>query len=183
MKIIDNHIERFKKVIDSFDREIGKIKTGRANPNILDDIMVDAYGSRTPINQLASVNVPDARSIIIQPWDKNIVKDIEKSILESDLGLSPANEGDKIRLVVPLMTEEGRIDMVKQLRQKEEYAKINIRKIRDEIKEEILLAEKNKEFGEDEKYSLLEELDKKTNEYNIKMEEMTEKKEKEIMTV
>ena len=136
-----------------------------------------------PINQLASIAVPEPRSILIQPWDKSIVNNIDKAIRESDLGLSSINEGDKIRIVIPQMTEEARKEIVKSLHKKMEEARIAVRSVRDEIKEKILEAEKNKEFGEDEKYDLIEKLDKTTGDYNDKIKEAGEKKEKEIMTV
>jgi len=183
MSLIDNHKKDFDKAIEHFISDIATLKTGRANPAILDLIKVESYGTFMPINQLASIAVPEPRSILIQPWDKSIVNNIDKAIRESDLGLSSINEGDKIRIVIPQMTEEARKEIVKSLHKKMEEARIAIRSARDEIKEEILEAEKNKEFGEDEKYDLIEKLDKTTGDYNDKIKEAGEKKEKEIMTV
>ena len=183
MRIIDEHLEEFNKAIGHFHDDIATLKTGRANPAILDGILIEAYGVPTPINQLASINAPEARSIVIQPWDKNVIKDIEKAIQESNLGLAPVNEGERIRIGLPLMTEESRKEIVKNLHRKAEEARIAIRNIRDKIREEILEAEKNKEFGEDEKYGLIETLDKKTGEYNDKIHQISVEKEKEIMTV
>ncbi|NCN07304.1 ribosome recycling factor [Candidatus Falkowbacteria bacterium] len=183
MSIIDNHKIDFGKVIDHFVSDIATLKTGRANPAVLDLLKVEVYGIYTPINQVASISVPEARSIIIQPWDKNVINDIDKAIRESDLGLSSVNEGDKIRIVIPQMTEESRKEIVKTLNKKIEEARIAVRGVRDEIKDEVIEAEKNKEFGEDEKYSLIEQLDKVTSEFNDKIKELGEKKEKEIMTV
>jgi ribosome recycling factor len=183
MSIIDSHKEDFDKAVDHFTDDIANLKTGRANPALLDSINVEAYGVPTPINQVASISVPDARSIVVQPWDKGVINDIDKAIRESDIGLSPVNEGDKIRISIPQMTEESRKDIVKTLHKKIEDARIAIRNVRDGIKEEILEAEKNKEFGEDEKFNLMEELDKNTGEHNDKVKEIGEQKEKEIMTV
>lgn len=183
MGIIENHNSEFNGAIEHFKQDIGTLKTGRANPAILDSLRVEAYGVLNPINQIASVSVPEARSIIIQPWDKGLLKDIEKAIRDSDLGLSPANEGDKIRISIPQMTEESRKEIVKILNQKAEQARIAIRMIRDKVKEDILEAEKNKEFGEDERYSLIEDLDKKTGELNEKIKEIASQKEAEIMTI
>lgn len=183
MNIIDNHSSDFEKSIEHFKQEIASLKTGRANPAILDGITVEAYDVQTPLNQVASISVPEARSIIIAPWDKNIINDVEKAILESDLDLSAINEGDKIRITIAQMTEESRKEIVKTLHQKMEEARVSIRGVRDKIKEEILAAEGNKEFGEDEKYNLIEELDKKTSEYNNQIKEIGQQKEKEIMTV
>src|SRR3989344_1186172 len=183
MSLIDNHKKDFDKAIEHFIGDISTLKTGRANPAVLDLIKVESYGTFMPINQLASVAVPEPRSILIQPWDKSLVNNIDKAIRESDLGLSSINEGDKIRIVIPQMTEEARKEIVKSLHKKMEEARIAIRSARDEIKEKILEAEKNKEFGEDEKYNLIEKLDKTTGDYNNKIKEAGEKKEKEIMTV
>ena len=183
MNTIDNHKKDFDKAIEHFIGDISTLKPGRANPAVLDLIKVESYGSFMPINQLASVSVPEARSILIQPWDKSIINNIDKAIRESDLGLSSVNEGDKIRIVIPQMTEEARKEIVKSLHKKTEEARIALRSVRDEAKEEILEAEKNKEFGEDEKYSLIEKLDKTTSDYNDKIKEIGDKKEKEIMTV
>lgn len=183
MSIIDDHKINFNGAIDHFISDIATLKTGRANPAVLDSLKVEVYGTYTPINQIASISVPEARSIIIQPWDKSVTNNIDKAIRESDLGLSSVNEGDKIRIVIPQMTEESRKEIVKTLNKKIEEARIAIRGVRDGIKEEILAAEKNKEFGEDEKYSLIEQLDKVTGEFNDKIKELGEKKEKEIMTV
>ncbi len=183
MNLIENHLPEFVKVIEHFKSEASKLKTGRANPAILDGVMISAYGVLTPINQLASVSVPEARSIVIQPWDKNILKDIERGILEANLGLSPVNEGERIRVVVPQMTEESRKEIVKILNHKAEEARIGVRNVREKIKEAVLEAEKNKEFGEDERFGLIEDLDKKTGEFNEQIKRIADEKEEEIMTV
>jgi len=183
MSIIDNHLEEFNKAIEHFKGEIGGLKTGRANPAILDSVRVDAYGILNPLNTIASVGVPDARSLVIQPWDKSIIKEVEKAIIEANLNLNPINDGDKIRINLPALTEESRREIVKLLNQKSEEAKIAVRLIRDKIKEEIMTAEKDKQFGEDEKFRLLEDLDKKISGYNDRIKELMQKKEEEIMTV
>jgi len=183
MSIIDNHLGEFAKAIEHFKNDIATLKTGRANPAILDSVVVPAYGANMPINQLASVSVPEARSILIQPWDKSVLKEIEKAILEANIGLNPVNEGDKIRITMPTMTEETRKDIVKVLNKKTEEARIAIRQVRDKIKEEIMAAEENKEFGEDERFRLIELLDKKTVEHNDQIKVINEEKETEIMTI
>lgn len=183
MSIVTQHAENFKKVVEHFKTEIAVLKTGRANPSMLDNIRVEAYGALTPLNQVASISVSDARSLAIQPWDKSVLKDIEKAISESDLRINPVNDGERIRLNLPPMTEENRKETVKVLNNKAEEAKIAIRLQRDEVKEMILEAEKNKEFGEDEKYSLLEELDKTVAKYNEEIKQLADTKETEIMTV
>ena len=183
MSLIDNHLAEFNSAIEHFKQDLTGLKTGRANPQLLDNIRVEAYGTRTPLNQVASVSVPEPRSIVIQPWDKSIIKEIEKAILESDLKLSPANEGERIRINIPSLTEETRKEIVKLLGHKAEQARIAIRLIRDKVKEEIMAGEKNKDFGEDERYSLIEELDKKTGEFNDQVKDLAAEKETEIMTV
>jgi len=183
MSLIDQHQEDFSKALEHFKTDISGLKTGRANPAILDQITVEAYGAKSPLNQVASISVPEARSIVVQPWDKSVLKDVEKALRDSDLQLSLVNEGDKIRIVIPQMTEESRKEIVKILHAKAEEARIAVRNTRDEIKEEIIDAEKNKEFGEDEKFSLMEQLDKTTGKFNDQIKEIAEAKEKEIMTV
>lgn len=182
MSIIDDNLEEFNKAVEHYRHEIGTLKTGRVTPMVLDNIRVEAYGIKNPLNQLGSVTI-DGRSLLIQPWDKSVVKEIEKAIIESDLGFSPANEGDRIRISIPPLTEETRKDIVKLLHQKAEQAKVAVRLIRDKVKEEIVAAEKNKEFGEDQKFTLLEELDKKVGGFNDRIKAITEEKEEEIMTV
>jgi ribosome recycling factor len=183
MSIIDEHLSEFDKSIDHLREEISTLKTGRANPAILDGITVLAYEVPTPLSQVASINVPEARSIVIQPWDKGLMKDLEKALRDSDLDLGIANEGERIRLTLPLMTEESRKEIVKTLHTKIEDARIAVRNVRDKIKEAVLEAEKNKEFGEDEKFGLIEELDKKNGEYNDTIGKIGDDKEAEIMKI
>jgi ribosome recycling factor len=183
MNNITNTQPEFVKVINHFRQDIATLKTGRANPAIFDGVRVESYGAMMPLNQLASISVPEARSIIIAPWDKNVLKDIERALRESDLNLNPVNEGDKIRISIPAMTEESRRGIVKILNQKMEQARIAIRGVRDDIKEQILEAEKNKEFGEDMKYQLIEDLDKVTTNFNDEIKTIGEEKEQEIMTI
>ncbi len=183
MSIVTDAQPEFAKVINHFRQDIATLKTGRANPAIFDGIRVESYGAMMPLVQVASVSVPEARSIIIAPWDKNVLKDIERALRESDLNLNPVNEGDKIRISIPAMTEESRRDIVKILNQKMEHARIAIRGVRDDIKEQVLEAEKNKDFGEDMKYQLIEDLDKITTSFNDEIKTMGEDKEREIMTI
>lgn len=183
MSLIDNHQGEFTKAVEHFRSEIITLKTGRANPAILDSVRVEAYGVLNPINQIATVSLTDARSLAIQPWDKGLLKEIEKAIVEANLQLSPVNDGERIRLNMPSMTEETRKETVKLLNQKAEDAKISLRLLRDKVKEEIIEAEKNKEFGEDEKFSLLESLDKLIAKHNEEIKALADKKEEEIMTV
>lgn len=183
MSLVDNSLLEFNKKIEHFKSDITTLKTGRANPSVLDGIMIEAYGGKMPINQLGSVSVPESRCILIQPWDKTVLKDIEKAILEANLGFSPVNEGDKIRITLPVMTEESRKDIVKVLHKKMEEARIGLRNIREETREKITAAADKKEFGEDEKFTLLDDLDLKAADYNEKIKKIGEEKEQEIMTI
>lgn len=175
--------EEFNKAADFFKKDIATLRTGRINPAILDDIQVEAYGAKTPLNGLAGVTVSDARSLVITAWDKNILKDIEKVITQANLGFSISNEGDKLRLITPLLTEENRIELVKKLNKKLEEARIAVRQIREEIKNEIERAEKNKDISEDDKFRFIKELDEEVNKFNEVLKKARDNKEKEIMTI
>ncbi len=173
----------FEKAIEFFKKEISSIRTGRANPGVFEGVQVDAYGVKTPLNGLANINVSDARSMTVIPFDKNVIKDIEKAIVDADLGLGVVNEGDKIRVTVPQMTEENRKDLVKKLNEKHEHSRITLRQIREEIKDAIEKAEGNKEISEDDKFRFLKELDEEIKKRNDELEEIRDKKESDIMTV
>ena len=180
---INQKQEDFNKAIDFFKKEIASLRTGRANPNILEGVQVDSYGTKTPLNGVASINVPDGQSITLAPWDKNIIKEIEKAIVEANLGVGVVNEGDKIRINIPKMTEENRKDLVKKLNEKNEITRISLRKIRDEIKSNIESDEKNKEITEDDKFRFIKELDEEiNNQYDI-LKEIKDTKESDIMTI
>lgn len=173
----------FTRHIDHLAQELGAMRTGRAHGALVENISVDAYGSLTPLKQLASISIPDARTITIVPWDKSILKDIEKAIVGANTGLTPMNDGSVVRVPIPALTEEGRKNLVKIVWQKVEQAKIGIRTIRDKIKEEIIKAEKAKELTEDDRYVLVKELDEITKEYTAKAESAGTAKEKEILTI
>lgn len=173
----------FTKAIDFFKKDISTIRTGRANPSILDGIFVDAYGTKTALVGLASISVPEARSIVITPWDKSITKDIEKAITAADLGINPVNEGALIRLVVPQLTEENRKELVKKLSEKMETARIALRQIRDEIKNTIEAAFKDKAMSEDDKFRFIKELDEEIAKQNDILKNTKDRKEEEIMTI
>jgi len=175
--------EEFDKVVDFFKKEISVLRTGRANPSILEGVQVEAYGTMTPLNGVAAINVADGVSLTIAPWDKSISKDVEKAIVQADLGLSVVNEGDKIRVSMPKMTEENRRDIVKKLNEKQEHARISLRQVRDEIKNNIEKAEKEKEIAEDDKYKFIKELDEEIGKYNNTVKEIRDKKETDIMTI
>ena len=180
---IEQHKTEFEKVINHLKEELTSIRTGRATPAMLDRVVAEAYGVKTPLNQLANINVPDPKTLTIEPYDKNIIKDIEKAIQLADLGVNPINEGNLIRITVPPLTEESRKELVKILSQKVEQSKISIRNLRDKIRDEIQKAEKENEITEDDKYKSFTDLDNLTTEYNQKIKETADKKEEEIMTI
>ena len=182
-KYIQPKQEDFIKAQEFFKKEISGLRTGRANPLILDGIQVSAYGSKTPLNGVASISVPDGQSILIAPWDKNVIKDIEKAIADANLGVGVVNEGSQLRLTVPKMTEESRREMVRKLNDKHESARIAIRQIRDDIKNIIEREEKDKEITEDEKFLFIKELDEETGKQNESLKAIRNKKEQDIMTI
>ncbi len=172
-----------QQIVDFLKTDIAALRTGRANPAIVENVMVEAYDTRTALSGLASITVPDARSILIDPWDKSILKNVEKAIIEAKLNLNPSVQGQQIRISFPAMTEEGRKTLVKTLGEKLEHARKSVRNVRDEAKAEIQKAEKDKVIGEDDKYRLLEQLDKTAGGINERIKNIGEEKEKEIMTI
>lgn len=173
-----------QKAIEHFQNELKKVRTGRASASLLDDIRVNYYGTPTPLAQVASVNVPDARTIVIQPWEKKLMGDIEKAILQSGLGLNPqSNDGALIRVPIPPLTEERRKDIVKMCKKDAEESKIAIRNIRRDQMESLKKAEKEEHFSEDERIRGEEEVQKITDKHIKQVDEILAKKEKEIMDV
>jgi len=170
------------KAIDHADGELLKIRAGKASPSMLDDIMVDYYGSPTPLSQVGSVNTPDARTIVIQPWEKSLLSAIEKAIMEANLGVNPQNDGIIIRINVPPLTEERRRDLVKKAKGEAENGKIAIRNIRKDANEKIRKL-KTEGVSEDEMKVGEAEIQKLTDAYIIKVDVLSEAKEKDIMTV
>lgn len=175
--------EEFNKAAEFFKKDIANLRTGRLNPSILDQIIVEAYSAKTPINGLASITVPEARCLLIAPWDKAVLKDIEKAVTQANLGMSITNEGDKLRLTAPLLTEENRLELVKKLSKKLEDARIAVRQIREEIKNNIEQAEEGKEISEDDKFRFIKELDEEVVKRNDELKNIKDKKEEEIMTI
>lgn len=182
-KIVDEKKNDLESAIEHLVLEIGKIRTGRANPALVENLMVDYYGSKTPLKQVASINVPESRLLVIQPWDKDSLVNIESAIRDSDLGFNPNNDGQVIRINIPPLTEERRKELVKVLNQKSEEAKISVRNIREEAWREIQDIEREGKISEDDKFSGKEYLQKIVDEYNKKIEEIKEKKEKDILTI
>ena len=174
--------EKMTKTMGNLDGELGAIRAGRANPNVLNKIMVDYYGTPTPIQQVANVSVPEPRMIQIQPWEKSMVKVIEKAIMTSDLGINPTNDGTCIRLVFPELTEERRKELVKDVKKKGEAAKVAIRNIRRDGNDAFKKL-KGSDVSEDEIKDLETELQKVTDKYIKEVDKAVDEKSKEVMTV
>lgn len=172
--------EKMNKAIDAFESLLTKVRTGRANPTMLDGIMVDYYGSPTPINQLASVSIQEGKTIAIKPFDRNVVKDVERAINTSDLGLPVQNGGDILRVTVPALTEETRKGFCKDVDKMAEEAKVQIRNIRRDVNEDI---KKDKTIPEDMSKSYLDDIQKATDNFIEKVETLAKDKQKEIMTL
>ncbi len=175
--------ERMNKTLSVLDDNFSDIRAGRANPAILNKIMVEYYGVPTPINQMAGISVPEARLIVIQPWDASVLKDIEKAILASDIGLNPNNDGKVIRLAFPELTEERRKDLVKDIKKIAEDAKVSIRAIRRDGIDEAKEMEKESLITEDELKKAEEQIQKLTDKKIAEIDSKFEKKEQEIMSV
>jgi ribosome recycling factor len=175
--------EKMDKAIHVLKEELSGLRAGRANPAILDRISVDYYGAPTPINQLGSVSVPEARVIVIQPWDAKILKDIEKAIQKSDIGINPNNDGKIIRLIFPILTEERRKDLTKSVKKYGEDSKITIRSIRRDAIEHYKVQKKNSEITEDDLKDMEEDVQKMTDKFIADIDRMVELKDKEIMEV
>lgn len=171
--------EKMDKVIETLEKRFTTVRAGRANPSSLDGIMVEYYGSMTPLKQLATISVPEARQLLIKPFDKGCLKGIEKAILASNLGYNPGNDGETIRIVIPELTEERRRELVKQVKALAEEAKVAIRNIRREALEDL----EKQEMSEDVEKQLEKEVQDVVNEYNKKVETKLKEKEQELLTV
>jgi ribosome recycling factor len=182
-QVIATTKDRMTKGIQSYTRELASIRAGRASASLLDRITVDYYGAPTPVNQLAGISTPEARLLVIQPYDKSILGAIEKAILKSDLGLNPTNDGMVIRLAIPQLTEERRKELVKVVKKESEEAKISIRNIRRDANDDLKRLEKNGEITEDELRGYSNDIQKITDEFINKIDQITKDKEKEILEV
>lgn len=174
---------KMEKSLSALDREYTTIRAGRANPHILDKLRVDYYGTPTPLQQVGNITVPEARILMIQPWESKMIKAIEKAILASDIGITPSNDGKAIRLVFPELTEERRKDLAKDVKKKGDAAKVAIRNIRRDGNDAFKKSNKAKEISEDEYAELEDKLQKLTDKYIAKVDKAIEAKTKEIMTV
>ena len=175
--------EKMMKSISVYEENLSEIRAGRANPAILNKIMIDYYGTPTPINQVAGISVPEARMIVIQPWDGSILKEIEKEILKSDIGINPNNDGKVIRLAFPELNEERRKEIVKDIRKMAEEAKVAIRSIRRDAIDEAKTMQKNSEISEDDLKVAEDKIQKLTDKYVEEIDSILDKKEKEVMSI
>jgi len=175
--------DRMKKVIDNLERDFKRVRTGRASVSLLDGIRVDYYGTSTPLNQIATLTVPEPRSITIQPWDTAVIGELEKAILKSELGLTPMNDGKVIRIGIPPLTEERRRDLVKVVRKMAEESKVALRNIRRDSNEMLKDLKKEKAISEDEQFRGQEEIQKITDEFIKQADAVYAGKEKEILEV
>ena len=175
--------EKMSKSISVLEENFAEVRAGRANPAILNKITVDYYGTPTPINQVAGISVPEARLIVIQPWDVSILKEIEKEILKADIGINPNNDGKVIRLAFPELNEERRKEIAKDIRKMAEEAKVAIRSIRRDAMDEAKAMQKNSEMTEDELKSAEDQIQKLTDKFVGEIDEMLERKEGEVMTL
>ena len=175
--------EKMEKRINSFGEDLKTIRAGRATPAILDKVTVDYYGSATPITQVGNVSVPEPRTLLIQPWDKSILKEIEKALLKAELGINPNNDGNAIRLNFPPLTEERRKELVKDIKKRAEEAKVSVRSIRRDAIDAYKTSKKNGEITEDDLKDIEKDIQNITDEYIKEIDEMLDKKEKEIMSV
>ena len=182
-QVLDQAKERMTKSLAAFSRELASIRAGRASASLLDRISVDYYGAATPVNQLASVSVPEPRLLVITPYDKSILGEIEKAIMKSDIGITPTNDGNVIRLAIPALTEERRKELVKVVKKEAEEAKVAVRNVRRDANDDLKKLEKNGEITEDDLRGYSEDIQKLTDEFIAKVDETAKEKEKEILAV
>lgn len=175
--------ERMEKCLDALDRDFQTIRAGRANPNILNNVMVDYYGTPTPVAQMAAISVPEARLLVIQPWDASTLKEIEKAINVAEIGINPQNDGKVIRLTFPQLTEEHRKTLVKDVSKRGEEAKVAIRNVRRDSMDAIKKLKKDNEITEDDQKDAEKKLQDMTDKYVKSIDEMTKKKEDEILSI
>jgi ribosome recycling factor len=175
--------QRMQKSLDALKSDLGKVRTGRAHVGLLDHVMVDYYGSMVAVNQVANVNLGDARTINVQPYEKNMVGKVEKAIRDSDLGLNPATNGDMIRVPMPMLTEERRKDLIKVVRTEAEDAKIALRNVRRDSNDALKKLMKDKEISEDDERRAQDEIQKLTDKFVVEVDKMLQTKEAELMAV
>lgn len=175
--------EKMENAINHYTRQLGSIRAGRANASLLDRISVDYYGAPTPINQLAGISIPEARLLVIQPFDKTIIGEIERAILKSDIGITPSNDGSVIRLAVPALTEERRREIAKDVKKEAEEAKVAVRNVRRDANDELKKLEKDSAITEDELRRYNDDVQKLTDDFIKKIDALATEKEQEIMEI
>ena len=180
-EVFEDCKDRMEKTLIALGRDLKRVRTGRASASLLDGIRVDYYGASTPLNQVASVSVPEARLIMIQPWDAGVIGDVEKAILKSELGLTPMNDGKIIRISIPPLSEERRRDLVKVVKKMAEENKVALRNIRRDANDMLKELKKDKEISEDEQFRAQDDVQKITDDFIKKVDEKIEEKEKEIL--
>lgn len=178
-----NTKERFTKSLEHIKTELSQLRTGRANPALVERIIVEAYGSKSPLIELASINIPEARQIVIQPWDPSIVKDIDRAITASNLGVSPTVDGKILRINLPTLTEERRKELIKIMQGILEQGKVQVRNMREDINKTLKNQEKAGDISEDELFAAQKDLQKIVDDINVEIKKIGEAKEKEIMTI
>jgi len=182
-EVIKKVEEKMESAAAATGREFGSIRTGRASVSLLDRIYVDSYGQRMPLKQVATISVPDARSVVVQPWDKSIIKDVERAIYQSGLGLTPTNDGNIIRINIPALTEERRQELVKLVKKLAEEGKVAVRRVRGDANKNIKAAEKEGEISEDDAQRLMDKIQELTNDYIARVDALLEAKEEEILEI
>jgi ribosome recycling factor len=175
--------QRMQKTLASVNQELGGIRSGKATPALLDNVKVDAYGQKTPLNQVASISVPDPKSLVVQPWDKNIIGEVVKAIQTAELGFNPMVEGNIVRIPVPPLSEDRRRDLVKLCKKIAEDGKVAVRNIRRDANEKLKKAEKEKQISEDEQHKAADDIQKLTDKYIQDIDDLAEAKEQELMSV
>ena len=181
--LISDTEKNMMKTVEVLTKDLAMLRAGRATPSLLEKIMVQYYGTPTPINQLANISAPEARLLVVQPWDKAVLPDLEKAILKSDLGITPNSDGNVIRLAIPQLTQERRTELVKVIKKKAEEGRVAVRNIRRDANDTLKSQQKNGELSEDEQRRLQDEVQKLTDKYIKEVDGLLATKEKEIMTV
>ena len=180
-EVLHNTEEKMKKAFESMNREFHEVRTGRASPSLVEGMHIDYYGTPTMLKQLAAISAPDAHLIVIQPWDPTVIVEIEKAIMKSNLGINPSNDGKVIRLAVPQLSKERRLELAKQIHKMSEDGRVSMRTIRRDAKETVEKLEKDKIVSEDEKFRGIDELQKVVDRYIAKIDELLKSKEKEVL--
>ena len=182
-EVLSDIDEKMDRTLDAFKRELGQLRTGRAAPSLIENLSVDYYGTATPLKQIASISAPDARAIMVQPWDRGAMREIEKSLQRSDMGFNPSNDGNVITVPVPPLTNERRQDMVKMLRRKTEDGKVSLRNVRRDGMETLRKMERDKAISQDENRRAQDQLQKVTDGHSKQIDETASAKEAEILQV